>query len=122
MNSVTLDNERFRPEQYYAFYGVNGAIADSFNPGRVWKLQEIRAHLSVPFVSAEVLLVRVSSVLGSQYNVVLHSANLSNTQDLFLHYSEPLLFLSGDQLVFELSMVSGTNVIGLQFNTWAARG
>lgn len=117
-----LGNNRYHDEIYYGFYGENGTISDSVTPATPWKLKNIRIHLSVAFVSVEYLVMRISAGLGSAYNTILYSTNLSGSTDVFIHYSEPLTFLSDDQLVFELSMVSGTNVIGFQFETWAARG
>lgn len=117
-----IDNKRFHEELYYSFYGPDGTFTDSVAPGKVWKLRSIKAHLSVAFASIENLKIRISSILGSAYNTVIYSANLSEAQDIFIHYSDPLLFLSGDQLVYELSMVSATNIIGIQIETWAARG
>ena len=117
-----VGNLRFHDEIYYGFYGADGTISDSVNPGCVSKLRSIKVHLSVAFASAEYLIIQLSAGLGSAYNTVLYSQNLSGSTDVFIHYSDPLLFLSDDQLNFELSMASGTNIIGFQFETWAARG
>ena len=117
-----IGNNRYHDEIYYGFYGEDGTIGDNVAPGTVWKLKNIRIHASVPFVSVETLVMKISAGLGSAYNTVLYSANFSDYEDLFIHYSEPLTLMSDDQLLFELSMVSGTNIIGFQFETWAARG
>lgn len=117
-----VGNQRYHDEIYYGFYGEDGTIGDSVAPGAIWKLKDIRIHASVAFVSVEYLVMYISAALGSAYNTKIYSANFSDTEDLFIHYSDPLLFLSGDQIVFELSMASGTNIIGFQFQTWAARG
>jgi len=114
--------QRWHLFEYYQSFGADGTISDGFCPAKTWRLQEIRIHLSVAFASAEYLIMQLSCGLGSAYNLKFYSTNLSGSTDVFIHYSDPLLFMSGDQLVFELSMGSATNVIGFQFGTWAARG
>ena len=117
-----VGNQNYIEEIKYGFYGEDGTIGDNVAPGTVWKLKNIRIHASVAFVSVETLVMKISAGLGSAYNTVIYSANFSDYEDLFIHYSEPLTLMSDDQLLFELSMVSGTNVLGFQFETWAARG
>lgn len=124
---MALTNEhiglrRYHEEIEYGFFGENGAISDAVAPGVPWKLRTVKIHVSSKFLSVEYLVLKLSSGLRSEYNTVLYSANFSDTQDLFIYYSEPIPFLSDDQLLFELSTVSGVNVIGFQFDTWAARG
>lgn len=122
LSNEYVGNLRYHDEIYYGFYGEDGTISDSLNPGVPYKLRSIRIHLSVAFVSVEYLVMQLSAGLGSAYNTVLYSQNLSGSTDIFIHYSDPLLFLSDDQVNIELSMNSGTNIIGFQFETWAARG
>lgn len=119
---VDKADNRYREELEYGFFGADGTISESVNPEAPWKLATIRLHCSVAFASVEYLLIRMSSGLGSAYNTKIYSANFSGTEDLMIHFSEPLAFLSDDQLNIELSMVSGTNVVGIQVDTWAARG
>ena len=117
-----IGNLRFHDEIEYGFYGADGTIGDSVAPGKPWKLRSIQIHFSVAFASIEYLVMALSSILGATYNTILYSLNVSGSTDIFIHYSDPLLFLSDDHLNFELSMVSGTNIIGFRFETWAARG
>ena len=124
---MALTNEyiglrRYSEEIEYGFFGENGTISDSIAPGKPWKLNGFQVHFSVSFVSVEYLLIWLSSGLGSAYNTILFSRQVSQSTDIFVHYSNPLRFMSDDQLNFELSMASGTNVIGFRFETWAARG
>jgi hypothetical protein len=124
---MALSKESIQPQRWHLFefyqsYGANGKISDSFCPGKVWTLQEIRVHLSVAFASAEYLIMKLSCGLGSAFNLKFYSTNLSGSTDVFIHYSDPLFFNSDDHLNFELSFVSATNVLGFQFIGWEARG
>ena len=124
---MALTNEhiglrRYHEEIEYGFFGEDGTISDAIAPGKPWRLSGFQIHFSVSFVSVEYLVMRLSAALGSAYNTILYSQAVSQSTDIFVHYSFPLQFLSDDQLVFELSMGSGTNIIGFKFDTWAARG
>lgn len=122
LTNERFDHQRYVDEFYYGSYGADGTISDSIAPACKWKLKSLRLHCSVAFVSVEYLVMYISAAKGSAYNTKIYSANFSDTEDLFIHYSDPLLFFSDDQLAFELSMVSGTNIIGVQAEVWAARG
>lgn len=97
----------------------NGKISESIAPARKFKIEEIRLHNSVAFVSTEYLKVYLSAAAGSAHNLVLISIIYSNVTDYRYTEDPPGWFQSGDQLVIELSTVSGTNVIGLNVIGWA---
>lgn len=107
---------------FHGYYGADGNISDSFCPGVPWKLKDIRVKISGAFASVEYLILKISSVLDSYHNIIFYSQNVSGSTDIFIQYSEPLLFLSDDHLVFELSNTSGVHTFGFIFNTWAAKG
>lgn len=107
---------------YHGYYGANGAISDSFCPGVPWKLKDIRVKISDAFASIEYLIMKISSVLDSYHNIVFYSLNVSGSTDIFIHYSDPIMFLSDDHLLFELSTVSGVHTLGFIFDVWAAKG
>jgi hypothetical protein len=119
--------EEMPPERFWtlAFYKIdngNGTISEEINPGKRWKLAEIRIHFSTAFASAEYLKAFLSAIKGSEHNVVLLSHNCSGSTDYILYYSEPRLFLSDDVLCIELSNASGVNAIGISVFGWAVLG
>jgi hypothetical protein len=88
----------------------------------LWKLAELRLHFSTALISDATLAARISSVKDSSINQRLLSQQLSNAQDVIIHYSDPLLFFSGDALVITTSTISVTNLVGLEAIGWAVRG
>lgn len=119
LTKVANGPHRWEEFLFYQSYKANGSISDEIVPGKIWKLGEIRIHFSTAFASAESLTIRLSCILGSYYNVKFYSLNVSGSTDIFIHYSDPLRFLSDDRLVFTLSMASGVNGVGFQFIGWA---
>jgi len=124
---MAFDEVYIQPQlwDHFSFFkttGLDGTLSETVAPEKKFKLAEIRAHFSVAFVSVEYLKAYISAAKGSEYNTVLLSYLVSGSTDIFIHYSDPLLFLSDDHLVFELSLVSGTNVIGLNVVGWAVQG
>lgn len=115
----------------FDFYDSFAAVATStasglsvtLNHSIIWKLAEIRLHASVAILSVADLVVWISSAKGSAYNTKLLSQALLSVQDMFVHYSEPLVFESGDHLRFAgTASASTSNVIGLQCIGWAVTG
>ena len=94
----------------------------SVAPGVRFMLQEVRLHWSTAFASAESIVLRLSSVNGSEYNTLFFSHNMNNSTDIRYYYSQPLLFFSNDQLVLSLSNISHVNTLGIEVIGWAARG
>jgi hypothetical protein len=116
--SVDIMPQRWRWFSYYESFGPNGKYTGVIAPGKPWRLAEIRLHLSMPFASIEYLTATISATIGSAHNLVMMSYLLSGSTDVFFHYSDPLNFLSDDLLTFILSITSGTNVVGLNVQTW----
>jgi len=98
-------------------------LSVTLNHSVQWKLAEIRMHCSVAIASIADLIIWVSSAKGSAYNTKLVSQALLGVQDMFVHYSEPLIFESGDHLRFAGNASASTsNVIGIQCIGWAVTG
>lgn len=129
---MTWDKENIEPQRWTQFLffssgGADGFVNESIIPGTdfgsiPWKLGEVRLHFSVAFASVEDFVIRISSIKGSAYNTLLISQALNGITDMTIHYSDPLLFLSDDQLVITGAMVSATNIYGMEFIGWAAMG
>ena len=117
-----IEPQRWSEFEFFNAFGTNGLETKSIYFHKNFKLGEIRLHLSVAFASAGALIAQLSSVKGSAYNTKLLSTDISGTIDLFIHYSDPILFLSNDHLKFTISLVSGTNIIGMTVRGWAALG
>lgn len=98
--------------------GINTELAISV----VWKLAELRLHLSTALISDLTLKAQISSIKDSSINAVLLSQQLSNYQDYTIHYSYPRLFYSGDILKLTTSTISVTNIVGIEAIGWAVRG
>lgn len=114
--------QRWSHFHFYTSGKANGAGTESISIGRLWKLQEIRLHFSTAFASVEDLVVRLSAVNGSYFNTLFLSQALNAVQDLWVHYSDPLLFFSDDQLKLTFSMKSNINGWGLEVIGWAVQG
>lgn len=117
-----ITNQLYDTFNFFVTGGEDGAISESLDISYTKKLNEIRVHCSVVFASDEYLRVQISNTQGSAYNFILLSYAMSDIQDLLWQPDQPIFLDSTDQLVFSLSMVSGTNVIGLNAVGWAAVG
>ena len=102
----------------FAFFATKGigAMNLSINPGKVWKLKEVRMHLSVAFGSVQNFIIKLSAVKGSAYNTTLISQAMNTIQDLFILYSTPIVFLSNDclnvSMFASMTAVRGFTVLG----------
>ncbi len=102
----------------FAFFSqaTNGALNLSISPGKVWKLREVRIHISVAFASVQDFTLKVSAVKGSAYNTTLISQAMNTVQDLFILYSTPIVFLSNDclnvSMFASMTAVRGFTVLG----------
>ena len=114
--------ERWTELSFYKKDDGNGAIGEDFGPGKRFRVGEIRVHFSTAFASNEYLVAVLSAIKGSEHNVVLLSQACFMSTDIFIHYSNPLEFLSEDVLRIELSNVSGVNAIGINVIGWAVLG
>lgn len=115
-----LENQRW---YQFSFYET-GHTADGMDESiafatREWKLAEIRMHFSIAMISIFDLVIYLSSARGSAYNTKLLSQALLTVQDLWVHYSDALLFQSGDQLVFAHGSTVTVNHRGTEVIGWA---
>lgn len=109
---------------YEASVAVNSitGIGTELAMSVLWKLAELRLHFSTALISDFTLKAQISSIKDSSINIVLLSTQLSNYQDYTIHYSDPLMFFSGDILKVTSSTISVTNIVGIEAVGWAVRG
>jgi hypothetical protein len=88
----------------------------------LWKLAELRLHLSTALISDCTLVATISSIQDSSLNQRLLSQQISAAQDVIVQYTNPLLFYSGDVLKITTSTISVTNIVGIEAIGWAVRG
>lgn len=117
-----LNNQIWREFSFFASGGVDGVITESASFDNPFKLNGLLIHCSVAFASVEDLTVTLSSAKGSAYNTIFVSQAMNTVQDLFWQLSMPLPFESDDQLIVNLSLVSGVNVIGIKVFGWSVLG
>jgi len=115
--------EEIQQQQWvdFAFFATKGigAMNLTIYPGKIWKLKEVRMHLSVAFGSVQNFIISLSAAKGSAYNMLLLSQAMNTVSEVNLYYSTPLLFLSDDHLNLSMftsiATVKGIEVIG----SWA---
>lgn len=114
--------ENFTYFEFYTSGGTDGAFKDSFAPGKVFRIGEVRLHLSVKHASVEDFAIWLSAARGSAYNQVFISQAFSDVKDYLWQPTRPLEFNSDDQLIFSLFLASGTNIYGLSVKGWSVLG
>jgi hypothetical protein len=119
----------YQPQRYFNFTyfvatGANGVITESVAPGVKFKVDEIRVHCSSAFASAEDFTVGLVATQGSEHNITLLSQAMNGVLDVLwiADKANALPFLSDDTLSINLSLVSATNVVGINVIGWAVRG
>jgi len=118
-----LQNQRWTEFRYFVDGGADGWEAFSISQDKAFRITEVRLHFSVAFASTEDLTARVSATKGSAFNYNFLSYPISAVSDVIIMYeSNGLKFQSDDQVVFGMSMASGTNIYGLEVLGWAAYG
>lgn len=115
----SYENQRYIPFMAYTTKN-SGALGESLAFNGPFLIGEIRAHFSVAFASVRDFIVSLSCAEGSAHNVTWLSQAMNGVQDLVVHYSEPLLFGSGDTLNLSFFQ-STTNILGLNVIGWAVR-
>jgi hypothetical protein len=115
------------PERWthFSFFKTQKAASnvESLDPdGQFFKLAEVRLHFSSTFGSTQDFTIRLSSIKGSEYNLLLLSQALSGLRDLLWQPSQALLLLSDDQIVFSWTQVSDVNTLGLNVLGWGVLG
>jgi hypothetical protein len=113
--------QRWDHFSFYTSGGVDGNISESVAPNYLFRFDEIRVHLSVAFASVANFTVRLSSIKGSAYNLMLISQAMLSVKDLVWQADQAMYFNSDDQLIIELPMTSGTNTVGIDVQGWAVQ-
>jgi hypothetical protein len=114
--------ENFTYFEFYTSGGANGAFKDSLAPGKVFRIGEVRLHLSVKHPSVEDFVIWLSATRGSAYNQVFISQAFSDVTNYLWQPTHPLQFNSDDQVIFSLFIKSGTNIYGLSVKGWSVLG
>jgi hypothetical protein len=112
-------------ESFHYFKGnsSNGKIEESINPGRRWKLGEVRFYTTSAFRSNEYLIINLSSIKGSSYGYSLLSYLVSgSTSYTFNAANNPIDFLSDDQVIIKLTSASAVHIMGIEVVGWAVVG
>jgi hypothetical protein len=124
MSSTTnwRKNETWDHLDFYSSGGVDGSFVESLAPGKMFRLEEVRLHLSVVHASVEDFAIRISSSFGSAYNQVLISQAMNGVANYLWQPTNPMIFNSDDQLVFSLFIKSATNIYGLNVKGWGVSG
>ncbi len=113
---------RWTELSFFASGGANGKITESFAPGKVFKIHELRLHTSIAIASVGDLIMRLSAAKGSAYNMTFISKAMLGSTDVWYLFSNPLIFLSDDQVVIEFSLKSAANVVGINVVGWGIFG
>lgn len=116
LSLVTQPVSRFK---YFTYYGSdNSDMAESLAPGKAFELDTVELHLSVANVSVVDFIMQLSSALGSEYNITYLSQAMYGYTNVVWHIARPFIFMNDDTIDFTLSMVTATNVWGLQIQGW----
>jgi len=107
---------------FYASGGVDGAFIESLAPGKIFKITEVRLHLSVVHASIEDFVMRLSGINGTAFSQVFISQAMLAVNNYHWLPENDLIFFSDDQIVFSLFVKSATNIYGLDVKGWAVLG
>lgn len=124
MSSTTdwREAEQWMHIDFYSTGGANGAFQESLAPAKMFRVDDVRLHLSANHASVEDFVIYLSSGRGSAYNQVFISQAMNGTKEYLWQPTRPLIFNSDDHLVFGLFIKSGTNIYGLVVNGWGVAG
>ena len=127
-----LKNKTWTEFDFFTSGGADGWRTETINnvlAGKMFKLEEVRLHLSVVHASVEDFVIRVSadSLVGganyasqdSHFNFVFLSQAMSGVNEILYRPESPLRIQSDDHLVFSLYIESATNMYGIQVIGWA---
>jgi len=123
---VYVQPQRWDEFMFFATVGEDGSVSETVAPGVIWKLKELRVHLSVAFASVEDLVFRISADAGqgSAFNFKFLSQAMNGVIDYqyIPAVSDGMIFQSADLGVITMSGASANNVIGIVVIGWAVRG
>jgi len=105
--------------EYFSFYATgNGAMSESFAPGEVFVLNEVRLTLSVAFASVRDFIITLSASPSAIYNHKFVSQAMNTVRDFLYVPSASFVFASNEVLNFSMFQSSAI-VWGLQITGWA---
>jgi len=119
---MTLEYSEAHRWQHFDFYvsgGADGAFKETLNPGKIFKINEVRLHLSVTHASVEDFTIRLSSLKGTAFSQCFISQAMNGVMDYHWLPENPLIFCSDDHVVFSLFVKSATNIYGLNVKGWS---
>lgn len=115
--------QRWKLFQFFGFGGaVTSYVSHAITMSNLWRLAEVRVCFSAACGSNKYFQMYLSSGKGSYYDIMLYSLNINNSTEIFLHYSDPLVFLSDDTLEIQTSVISVAFTYGVQAIGWAVTG
>jgi hypothetical protein len=120
---MAIKNTPYSRMKYFNYYTTgNEPLIENIEFSYPFELNEFRLHLSVSMASIEYFIVRLSSILGSAYDVKILSYSMYAHKDLIYQMDCTYKFLYGDILSVQLSFASGTNTYGLAVLGWEVMG
>ena len=122
MTMEYMDQKQWTHFDFYTTGGANGAFKDSLALGKVFKITDVRLHLSVKHPSVEDFVIWLSSAKGSAFNQIYISQAMSDVKDYLWQPGRELIFDSEDQLIFSMFIKSGSNIYGLNVRGWSVNG
>lgn len=114
-----IQNQLYEEFHYFKDNGANGAINESIAPGKKWKLAEVRFYTTSAFRSNEYLFILISSIKGSAFGGSVLSYLFSNSVYYRYVFSEPMDFLSDDQVIVKLTTASAVHIVGVEAVGWS---
>lgn len=120
--SLSVITQPVSRHNYFTYYGTaNSDMAESLAPETAFELDTVELHLSVADASVVDFIMQLSSNLGSEYNITYLSQPMFGYTNVVWHIARPFIFMYGDTIDFTLSMVTATNVWGLQIQGWTIK-
>ena len=110
--------------QFYKSATTGEMIQENISvDGKILYFNELRFHAGSAVLSVEDLVLRISSVKGSEYNYTILSHPLSGSTDYRFVASDQrgYLVLSDDHLVLSIN-ISNTKIMGLTVEGWSVSG
>ena len=117
-----MDQKQWTHFDFYVSGGADGAFKETLTLGKVFKITDVRVHLSTKHLSVEDFVIYLSAAKGSAFNQKLISQAFSDVVDYLWQPTRELMFDSGDHMIFSLFIKSATNSYGLQVRGWSVNG
>ena len=117
-NAFDLPGRNHRFYFYATGPGGGSTVVEAMTLNKAFTLEDVRITLSVSMPSVVACACRLSSILGSAYNVTFFSQAMLGLSNYFWQPSQTLYCLSGDQVIFSM-VVSTAQVWGIYVSGWA---